>query len=447
MRNKPAGKILMLLESHYPEDVRVQQEANKLVEYGYQVTVLAQYSRKNQPGKEIINGVTVYRIPLLELFPKSKANGNWLQKLFVRLLSFIGYVFEYFYFTTACFLYSFFILFKEGFDVIHLHNPPNTPFLVGAFFKIFGKKFVFDHHDLCPELYLSRESKNGGFIYRILMLEEKLCLRCADMVIATNESYKQIEIERGKKRPEDVFVVRNGPDLNKKTFQEVAPDERLQSMNKHILAYIGVMGPQDGVDYLVRALGKLVHTLGRTDFYCMIIGKGESVPYLKALAAELQLEDYIEFTGFIPKADLIRYISTAEIGLDPNPSNPLNDYSTWVKVLEYMAFGKPVVSFHLKETWHTAQDAAVYVTPNDELAYAEAIAALMDDPEKRTYMGEYGRERMTSLLCWEHVSRNLVIGYDRLFGIPPRIKEASPNLATLAAKHQDNTNLLSQKAM
>ena len=412
----------MLLENHFPEDVRVRQEAYKLVEYGYQVTVLAQLSEKGQARKELVNGVTVYRIPLLEIFAKSAPANSLPGKIYRKLLSTIGYLAEYAYFTSACFVYSCYILFKEGFDAIHLHNPPNTPFVVGAFFRLLGKKFVFDHHDLAPELYLSRVGRReGGLVYRALMLEEKLCLRSANLVISTNESYQQIAIQRGGKYPENVFVVRNGPDLSRAMFQPVPPDPQLQAMGKKILVYLGVMGPQDGVDYLVRALKELRDTLGRNDFYCLIIGKGESVAGLKQLAAELGLNDSLRFTGFVPTADLVRYLSSADICLDPNPSSPLNDVSTWVKVLEYMAFAKPVVSFDLKETRTSAGKAALYVEPNNELAYAKAIAALMDDPAQREAMGRFGRERLEKQLSWAHVSRNLIIAYDRLFGHPERI--------------------------
>lgn len=412
----------MLLENHFPEDVRVRQEAYKLAEYGYQVTVLAQLSEKGQARKELVNGVTVYRIPLVEIFAKSAPATHPVARIFRKLLATIGYLAEYAYFTSACFVYSFYILFKEGFDAIHLHNPPNTPFVVGAFFRLLGKKFVFDHHDLAPELYLSRIGRRaGGLVYRALLLEEKLCLRAANRVISTNESYRQIAIQRGGKQPEDVFVVRNGPDLSRAMFQPAAPDPQLQALGKKILVYLGVMGPQDGVDYLVRALKELRGTLGRNDFYCLIIGKGESVEGLKRLAADLGLGDCLRFTGYVPTAELVRYLASADICLDPNPSSPLNDVSTWVKVLEYMAFAKPVVSFDLKETRTTAGEAALYVEPNNELAYAKAIASLMDDPARREAMGRYGRERLEQQFSWEHVSRNLIIAYDRLFGHPERI--------------------------
>jgi glycosyltransferase involved in cell wall biosynthesis len=258
----------MLLENHFPEDVRVRQEAYTLTEAGYRVMVIAQVSSRGQKKREIVNGVSVYRIPLVEIFEKRSPAGrdgvrpSFFQLLLARMKGVFGYVLEYFYFTSSCFVVSLYILVKEGFDVIHLHNPPNSPFIIGWFYKLFGKKFVFDHHDLAPELYLSRLRIQKSIVHRALLAEETMCLRTADMVIATNESYKAIDIERGKKRPESIFVVRNGPDLTQSIFQPVPPDEELVRMGKKILVYIGVMGPQDGVDYLVRAIYKLIHQLG-----------------------------------------------------------------------------------------------------------------------------------------------------------------------------------------
>jgi len=411
----------MLLENHFPEDVRVRQEAYTLVDAGYRVTVIAQFLKKGEKFHEVVNGVSVYRIPLVNVFekgtPKQKVRSAayFFQAMILRVRSVVGYLLEYVYFTGACFALSVVVAFREGFDAIHLHNPPNSPFIVGLFFRLLGKKFVFDHHDLAPELYLSRVRVEKSFIHKVLLLEERLCVRSANMVIATNESYKQIDIERGRKKPESIFVVRNGPDLRDNIFQIVPPDPEMVAMGKKILVYIGVMGPQDGVDYLIRSIYKLVHEVGRRDFFCLIIGHGEELEFLKKLSAGLRLEEYVRFTGFIPKADLIRYLSTADVCLDPNPSSPLNDHSTWVKVLEYMAFGRAIVSFDLKETRYSAGDAAVYVKPNDELEYAQAIVALMDDPDRRRRMGEFGYKRLREHLSWQHISKNLLAGYQWLF--------------------------------
>jgi glycosyltransferase involved in cell wall biosynthesis len=329
-----AGRVLMLLENRFPIDPRVRNEAYTLTKAGYKVSVIALCDEKEK-YREDVNGVTVYRVPLVNLFKKSDSSTSRIQIMLNRLKSATGYIFEYFYFTSACLILSPYIAIREGFDVIHIHNPPNTLFLVGLCYRFFGKKFIFDHHDLEPELYLSRYNVKGNFIYRMLLLQEKLCLRFANMVVATNESYKEIDIERGKIEPGKVFVARNGPDLN--NMRLMPPDEKLKNTGKSILVYIGVMGPQDGVDYLLRSLRNLVYNLGRTDFYCIIIGGGDAVKNLKILAHELKIEDFVRFTGRIPREDLLRYLSTSDICVDPNPSSPLNDVSTWIKVMEYMA--------------------------------------------------------------------------------------------------------------
>jgi glycosyltransferase involved in cell wall biosynthesis len=412
-----AGKVLMLLENRFPIDPRVRNEVYTLAEAGYKVSIIA-LRDEDEKNKEEVNGVTVYRVPIVNLFKKSGSSTSQIQIMLNRLKSAIGYLFEYFYFTSACFLLSLYIAIREGFDVVHVHNPPNTLFLVGLYYRLFGKKFVFDHHDLEPELYLSRYDIKENFVYKMLLLQEKLCLRFANMVIATNESYKEIDIERAKIEPEKVFVVRNGPVLE--SMRLMPPDEELKRMGKSILVYIGVMGPQDGVDYLLRSLRNLVYNLGRADFYCIIIGQGDAVKNLKILTHELKIEDFVRFTGRIPRGDLLRYLSTADICVDPNPSSPLNDVSTWIKVMEYMALGKPIVSFDLKETRYTAQKAAIYVTPNNEREFAEAIVRLMNDPAERTRRGEFGRKRIVNELDWNHVSKNLLFAYDTILPRPQK---------------------------
>jgi glycosyltransferase involved in cell wall biosynthesis len=413
------SRILMLTESAFPTDTRVRNEAYALVNAGYHVSVIALRRYDHEKSTETLDCVNVYRVPEVALFKKTESRKSWFHIQLYRIKSAAGYIFEYFYFTFACFLVSLYLAIKEGFDAVHLHNPPNTLFVIGVFYRLFGKKFVFDHHDLEPELYLSRYAIKTSFIYKVLLLEEKVCLKSANMVIATNESYKKIEIKRGNLKPDKIFVVRNGPDLQ--AFRPVDGDKELQKMGKKILIYIGVMGPQDGVDYLLRSLREIVYSMSRTDFYCVIIGRGDSVEDLKILRDELQLQDYVRFTGRIPIEDLMRYLSTADIGLDPNPSNPLNDSSTWIKVMEYMALAKPIVSFDLKETRYSAQEAAIYVPPNDEKEYAKAIVKLMDDPHKRAKMGAFGQKRIKEELAWQHVSKNLTLAYESLFLKPEKV--------------------------
>ncbi len=402
----------MWVENNFPQDTRVANEARLLADAGYQVAVIA-LRNQHQAARETCNGIEVYRVPTLELFKKTVAgNGSRLNLLFVRLKSFLGYVVEYLYFTSACFLVSTYIFVTRGFDVMHAHNPPDTLFLVAVPFKLLGKKFVFDQHDLCPELYRSRYSAREGVYTWFLRMFEWCSLKLADVTIATNESYKQIQMERTNKNPASIFVVRNGP--NQMRMTPAAPSARLRGMNKSILCYVGSLNPQDGVDYLLRSLRYLLYGLKRSDFHCVIIGTGDSLQDLRDLAGKLQLNGCVELTGFISDEDLQANLAAADICLDPDPSSPLNDVSTWIKVMEYMASAKPIVSFDLKETRFSARDAAVYVEPNNETAFAAAIAQLMDQPELQKRMGTYGRCRVEGELQWAKVGSNLLTAYETL---------------------------------
>ncbi len=242
-------------------------------------------------------------------------------------------------------------------------------------------------------------------------------LKLADVTIATNESYKQIQIERANKNPRDIFVVRNGP--NQMRMTPAAPSARLRRMNKSILCYVGSLNPQDGVDYLLRSLRHLLHALKRSDFHCVIMGTGDSLQDLRDLAGNLQLDGCVELTGFVSDEDLQANLAAADICVDPDPSSPLNDVSTWIKVMEYMASAKPIVAFDLKETRFSARDAAVYVEPNKEAEFAKAIVQLMEQPELRKQMWSYGRRRVEDELQWNTVGKNLLTAYETLM-VPKR---------------------------
>ncbi len=402
----------MWVENNFPQDTRVANEARLLADAGYKVAVIALRNQR-QAARETWNGIEVYRVPTLELFKKTVAgNGSRLNLILVRLKSFLGYVAEYLYFTSACFLVSTYIFVRRGFDVIHAHNPPDTLFLAALPFKLLGKKFVFDQHDLCPELYRSRYRAAEGVYTGFLRLFEWCSLKLANVTIATNESYKQIQIQRANKNPANIFVVRNGP--NEARMTQAAPSARLRGMNKSILCYVGSLNPQDGVDYLLRSLRHLLHDLKRSDFYCVIMGSGDSLQDLRDLAGNLKLNGCVELTGFISDEDLQANLAAADICVDPDPSSPLNDVSTWIKVMEYMASAKPIVSFDLKETRFSAADAAIYVEPNSENEFAKAIAQLMDQPELQKTMGTYGRRRVEDELQWAKVGKNLLTAYETL---------------------------------
>jgi len=407
-----AGRILMLVENYFPQDTRVKNEADLLTNAGYQVSVIA-LRRKGQPRREIVNSIDVYRVPRLELFKKTAPVNVSRRALFgLKLRASLGYLVEYCYFTVACLLVTTYVFVSRGFDVIHAHNPPDTLFVVAIPFKLLGKKFVFDHHDLCPELYRSRYKAQEGFYTELLRLFEWCSLKLADVVIATNESYKKVETERAHKAPRNIFVVRNGP--NQMRMTPVAPSLRLRGMNKCILCYVGSLNPQDGVDYLLRSLRHLYCDLKRSDFHCVIMGTGDSLEDLRDLAGNLELNSCVDLTGFVSDEDLQANLAAADICVDPDPSSPLNDVSTWIKIMEYMASAKPIVTFDLKETRFSARDAAIYVEPNKETEFAEAIAQLMEQPELQKKMGAYGRRRVEDELQWAKVGKNLLTAYETL---------------------------------
>jgi glycosyltransferase involved in cell wall biosynthesis len=406
------GKVLMFVENAYPNDTRVKNEADALTAAGYAVTVIG-LRKAGQSRSEVVKGVQVYRLPRLELFQKLPVeNPTLFQRIGLKLRSLVGYVSEYVYFSSACFVMSVYVAFKHGFDVIHAHNPPDTLWAAALPWRLIGRKFIFDHHDLCPELYRSRFGAKHDFTATVLQWVEWCNLKLANRLIATNESYKQIQMERGGRQAEDIYVVRNGP--NEKRMAVSVPTPRLRAMHKTILVYIGSLNPQDGVDYLLRALKHLVYDLKREDFYCVIMGSGDSLEDLRQMTRQLKLEQFVELTGWISDEDLQANLAAADICMDPDPSSPLNDVSTWIKVMEYMACAKPIVTFDLKETRYSAREAAVYVPCNDELAFAKATMLLMDDAALREKMGRYGRERVEKELQWSVVSRNLIAAYASL---------------------------------
>lgn len=393
-----AGKrVLMLLENNgFPQDPRVRGEAKALSEVGYSVAVIAPRGR-GQRSTERIDGVRVYRY-------KAPSGAGYL-----------GYLAEYAYSTLASLVLSVRALVSGGFDIVHAHNPPDTLVLIGGFYKVFGKRFIYDHHDLAPEMYDARfDSKKPPRLLRgALLLLEKLSCTVADQVIATNESYKATEIERHGLPSDKITIVRNGPtgDL----LRPVDPDPKLRARAGTIVGYVGVMGYTDGVDHLLRALHHLVYDFGRADTLGVLIGRGDAWNELQELTRSLGLERHVWFTGFIPDTDLryLSYLRTADICADPDPSNPYNDRSTMIKMMEYMALGRPIVSFDLPEHRVTAGPAAAYVRPNDEFEFARTIAELMDDPQRRAEMSAFGRRRIEEELAWSYSVPHLLDAYER----------------------------------
>jgi len=387
------NRVLMLVENNpYPQDGRVRREANSLTRAGYRVTVISPASQ-GQPRSEVVDGVRVYRYRA----PKERDG-------------LLGYLVEYGYAMMASAVLSFYVFLRSGFDAIHAHNPPDTFVLIAAFYKLFGKRFVFDHHDLSPEMYDARfDRKANPVVRRTLLFFERLTFRLADQVVSTNESYKEIATGRGRVPADRVTVVRNGPEVGR--VHPVPPDPALRAKGVTIIGYVGIMAPQDGVDYLIRSLGHLIRDLGRVDFFCVIVVNGAALPSLKRLVSELGLDLHVWFAGYVSDQDLLRYLSAADICVAPDPFNPFTDRSTMIKMTEYMAVGKPIVAFDLTEHRRTAAEAAVYAEGSDEYDFARCLAQLMDDPEARRVMGEVGRRRIDTELAWPHQERRLIEMY------------------------------------
>ena len=380
-----------------PFDRRVWLECMALTEAGYDVTVVCPKGN-GDPSDEVLEGVR-----LLKYRPYAPGG------------SALGFMLEYAY----SFLATARLVLRarrEGrFDVLQACNPPDIFWPVARWLRRRdGTRFVFDHHDLCPELYDSRFPQGNRLPRRGLLALEKATFRAADHVVATNASYAQIAVRRGRKSPRDVAVVRTGPDPDRLHRKSAVP--ALRRDRPHLVAYIGVMGPQDGVDLAVRAAAHVVHDLGRKDVSFTFMGAGDSYEQVVALRDELGLQDYVELPGRVPDDTVVDVLSTADVGLSPDPKNPLNDVSTMNKTLEYMAFELPVVAFDLKETRVSAGPAATYVPSPDVRAYARAIVELLDDETKREVMGREGRLRIEKELGWPH-QRDAYIGvYDRLVG-------------------------------
>ena len=389
-------RVLILVENlPSPFDRRVWQEACTLRGAGHEVSIICPTGPGCERRFEIIDGVYIYRYRL----PFEAARTA-------------GYLLEYPCALIQTFILAWRVLLTRGFDVVHACNPPDLLFLVGAFFKLFGKKFLFDHHDLSPELYQAKFGRRDR-VYRLLLALERATFRAADVSIATNDSYRQIAIKRGGMAPERVFVVRSGPSLAR--LKRLPPEERLKRGRRFLVGYVGVMGQQEGIDLLLRVVQHLVFELGRRDIQFGLVGAGPSLERMRALAVELGVDDWVTFTGRVPDRELLAMLNTAEVCVNSDAPNEMNDKSTMNKVLEYMALGKPIVQFDLTEGRRAAQDASLYARRHDTADFAAKILELLDDPQRRAAMGAFGRRRVEAQLEWSHQAPRLLAAYDALW--------------------------------
>jgi glycosyltransferase involved in cell wall biosynthesis len=393
MNDRSTTRVLMLVENDsYPDDTRIVLESETLRDAGHAVTVICPtgiYRRFH----ETLGGVQVYR------YPKPREPGG-----------FVGYLWEYGYSLAVTWLIALYVSLRHGFDVIHARTPPDMFVLVAGFFKLFGKRYVVDLHDMPVELYQAKHNGDGNrFVVAGLAWFERLACRLADCHITTNETQRRLRIERGGVPADRCHVVRNAP-----APEFLEPVEPLASLRDHgqtVIGYMGILNVQDRGDFLLRTLHHLKNDLGRDDFRAVIVGNGTAIDDLKLLTGELGLAAHVRFVGFQVGDDLLRHVASFDIGVTPDPSNPYNDSCTMLKVMEYMALAKPVVAFDLPENRVTAGAAALYAQMNDELQFARCIATLMDSPDERAALGRIGRQRVETLLSWQQQRENLLEAY------------------------------------
>ena len=393
IQEKTRNKVLIVVENlSLPFDRRVWMEATSLQKAGYEVTGICPKGNGFDLDFEIIEDIHIYRHPL----PPEES-------------SVIGYLREYAWAVYWQFKLAIKVWKERKFDIIHICNPPDLLFLITIWFKVFfGTKVIFDHHDLSPEMYVAKYKRKDIF-YHGLRVAERLTYFTADRVISTNQSHLNIALTRGGKKKEEVFLVRSAPDLSR--FHSMPKNSKYYQGKKYLVGYMGVMGEPEGVDYLLRMIDYIVKQKKRLDIHFMLIGSGPAIEDLKDLSEELGITEYVEFTGFKRGSELLERLSSCDICVEPSPLSEYNQNCTMNKILEYMALGKPIVQFDLREGRYSAGEASLYVRPNDEREFALKILELLDSPELRATMGLKGKQRMEQILEWRHQEPKLLATY------------------------------------
>lgn len=394
MNDSLKGKHILIIVENLPVpfDRRVWQEATTLKEHGAFVSVICPQMHKYTEKFEILDGIHIYRHPL-----NIEASGA------------LGYLAEY---TTALFwetYYTWKIFFKKRFHVIHGCNPPDLIFIPALPFKLFGVKYVFDHHDINPELYEAKFGKKN-FFHKLMYFFERLSFLAANYSIATNESYKNIAITRGKMKEEKVTVIRSGPKLER--LKITAGDQKYKKGKKYLIGYLGILGDQEGVDLLLDAFSLMLKE--RDDVQLAIIGGGTSLEALIEHSEKIGLQEHVDFYGRISDALMIDILNTADICVNPDRPTAMNNLSTMNKIMEYMALKKAIVQFDLKEGRFSAMEASLYAKDVED--FAKKMGVLLDDEPMRKTMGEYGYNRVVNELSWEHESKKLITFYKRVLG-------------------------------
>jgi glycosyltransferase involved in cell wall biosynthesis len=385
-------RVLILVEDlPVPFDRRVWTEAKTLHAAGWRVTVISPKGEGARRWHERLDGIEVFRYPL----PTTAAG-------------FVNHLLEYAVAIPSTLVLALLAWGGRRFHVLHACNPPDFFFPIGWLFKLLGSAFIYDQHDLAPEVYVAQGGRRGGLVHRVLLWCERATYRAADVVIATNETYRGFALKRGGVRPDRVHVVRSSPDPHR--IYEVEPDPSLRDGRDHLVAYLGTMGPQDGVDLFVMA-AKAIALARPRQVRFIAMGGGPMLEALREQVGADGLTDEVTFTGRVPDAYVRTVLSTADVAISPDPANDFNEYCTMNKTLEYMATSTPVVAFDLEETRVSAGDAAVYATPNDPAELARLTVELLDDPERRARMGRIGRERVAGPLSWSVSAERLLAAY------------------------------------
>jgi glycosyltransferase involved in cell wall biosynthesis len=388
----PSTGVLIIVENlPFPLVRRAMQQARALRDAGYRVSVISVKGAGCEKSYEVIEGIEVYR----HRFWEASSPAGYLVEYSLALASQL-------YLALKAYR-------RTRFSIVHTWNPPDIMFLIGLFFKLFGARYIFDHMDLNPELYLAKFGRED-FLYRLVCLVERATFWTADVSLATNQSYREIAIQRGGMPLERVFIVRVSPEPEKMRRGPACPE--LKQGKRFLVVYLGVMGPQDGLDLWVDSIEYIIKKKGRDDTFFTFIGSGTELPHIKELVAQKGLQSVVNFTGRIPGEELARYLSTADVGVAPDPLNPMNDKSTMGKILEYMAFAMPVVLFELTEGRRSAADAALYARPSDPVDFAEKVLTLLDSESLRRELGERGRRRIVEHFNWDTDRDALLQAYE-----------------------------------
>ena len=417
MREITGKRVLVLVQNEpVPSDRHVWNESTALVRAGYDVTVICPVGEhRDRQAVDEIDGVTIHR------YEPRRAAGRPAE-----------YALEYLAAMRSIRRLARRLGRERPFDLVHACSPPDFLFLAVLGLRRHGARFIFDHHDLTPELYRTRFG--AGVLHRATLMAEQIAFRGADVVLSVNDSYRRVAIERGRLETADIAVVRTGPDLER--FRRSAAEPALKRGKQFLLSYAGVMGPQDGVDHALRALAELKAL--RSDWHAIFMGDGDVVDEMRAMTIEIGLADCVEFTGWVEHDTICEVLSTSDVCIAPDPKNPLNDISSMVKISEYMAMARPIVSYDLAESRFGAGEAAEFAAPGNHAEFARLVSELLDDPGRRAAMGAAGRTRVEGYLAWEHQEKSLLAAYSRALGMGPARESLLTTLRRLLEPHGRN---------